>query len=162
NINLGDWELLAKNIEPSIQIKSQIAEADPLEKAERKKLNFGHTVGHALESYFLKNGQPIPHGYAIAAGMFVESFLSVQYSQLPKADFEAIAQTIMQFYQALDFTEVDFDEILSYLKQDKKNEGGKSRFTLLKSIGSAEINLEVEETDVHRALTTYLEYYGKA
>ncbi|MEX2380395.1 MAG: 3-dehydroquinate synthase family protein [Vicingaceae bacterium] len=162
NINLGDWESLAKNIEPSIQIKSQIVEADPLEKAGRKKLNFGHTVGHALESYFLKNGQPIPHGYAIAAGMFVEAFLSVQYSQLPKADFEDIAQTIRLFYQVLDFTEADLDEILSYLKQDKKNEGGKSRFTLLKSIGNAEINVEVEEADVQKALMIYLQYHGKA
>jgi 3-dehydroquinate synthase len=162
NINLADWESLAKNIKPSIQIKSKIVEADPLEKAGRKKLNFGHTVGHALESYFLKNGQPIPHGYAIAAGMFVEAFLSVQYSQLPKADFEDIAQTISQFYKVLDFAQADLDEILSYLKQDKKNEGGKSRFTLLNSIGNAEINVEVEEADVQKALMIYLQYHGKA
>lgn len=162
NINLGDWESLAKNIEPSIQIKSKIVEADPLEKGARKKLNFGHTVGHALESYFMKNGQPIPHGYAIAAGMFVEAYLSIQYSQLLKEDFEDIAQTILQFYQALDFQQADLDEILSYIQQDKKNEGGKSRFTLLNSIAHAEVNVEVEEADVQKALMIYLQYHGKA
>lgn len=162
DVNLADWESLAENIKPSIEIKSAIVESDPLEKGARKKLNFGHTVGHALESYFMKNAKPIPHGYAIAAGMFVEALLSVQYAQLTKSGFEDIAQTLSQFYRLLDFQKADLDEILTYVQQDKKNEGGKSRFTLLKSIGEAVINVEVQEADLRKALTTYLEYHGKA
>lgn len=155
-VNPENWQSLANNIEKSVQIKSRIVEADPLEKGNRKKLNFGHTVGHAIESYFMKSGQPIPHGFAVAAGIYIESYLSVKYLNLPKEVFKEIAQTIQQFYTKVNFSVSAIDEITNFLQQDKKNESGRSRFTLLKQIGNAEINIEVSNDDVKAALKLYL------
>lgn len=155
-VNPENWQSLANNIEKSVLIKSRIVEADPLEKGNRKKLNFGHTVGHAIESYFMKSGQPIPHGFAVAAGIYIESYLSVKYLNLPKEVFKEIAQTIQQFYAKVDFSVSAIDEITNFIQQDKKNESGRSRFTLLKQIGNAEINIEVSNDDVKAALKLYL------
>ena len=155
-VNPENWQSLANNIEKSVLIKSRIVEADPLEKGNRKKLNFGHTVGHAIESYFMKSGQPIPHGFAVAAGIYIESYLSVKYLNLPKEVFKEIAQTIQQFYAKVDFSVSAIDEITNFIQQDKKNDSGRSRFTLLKQIGNAEINIEVSNDDVKAALKLYL------
>jgi len=159
-VDLENWQSLADHIEKSVQIKSRVVEVDPLEKGERKKLNFGHTVGHAIESYFMKIGRPIPHGFAIAAGMYIESFLSVKYLNLPKEVFNEIAQSIQHFYVKVDFSESAIDEIVNFIQQDKKSEMGKSRFTLLKQIGNAEIDVEVSEMEVKTALLYYVAKYG--
>ena len=159
-VNPENWQSLANNIEKSVQIKSRIVEEDPLEKGNRKKLNFGHTVGHAIESYCMKIGQPIPHGFAIAAGIYIESFLSIKYLNLPKEVFNEIAQTIQHFYAKVDFSEPAIDEIVNFIQQDKKSEMGKSRFTLLKQIGSAEIDVEVSEMEVKTALLDYVANNG--
>lgn len=161
SINLADWKSLADRIAPSIEIKNSIVKEDPSERGERKKLNFGHTAGHALESFFMQEGHPIPHGFAIAAGMFVEAYLSMKYVELSKADFEEIAQLLSQYYIALDFSMNNLTEIMAYVQQDKKSEAGKSRFTLLKTIGEAAINIEVNENDLKEALITYLQHHGK-
>lgn len=155
-VNPENWQSMANNIEKSVLIKSRIVEEDPLEKGERKKLNFGHTVGHAIESYFMKSGRPIPHGFAIAAGMYIESYLSVKYLNLPKEVFNEIAQSIQHFYAKIDFNESAIDEIVNFIQQDKKSEMGKSRFTLLRQIGSAEIDVEVSEMEVKTALLHYV------
>jgi 3-dehydroquinate synthase len=77
-----DWN---KIIVHSVKIKSKITESDPNEKGMRKALNFGHTIGHAIESTFLQDGvSTLPHGEAVAAGMICESFLSSEKKLLDK------------------------------------------------------------------------------
>ncbi len=142
-------------IEQSRQIKMDIVAADPLEKGERKKLNFGHTIGHAIESYFLELKKPIPHGYAIAVGMICESFVSKEMDLLTAEEFALIQQLIQKFYTKVGFDELAMSRILELLAQDKKSEKGQSKFTLLTSIGEAVIDQYVAKSTVQKSLKYY-------
>jgi len=161
SIEADQWQSVAELIAQSVAIKSKVVESDPLEKGERKKLNFGHTVGHGIESYFLQKQKPVPHGFAIAAGMLIEAWLSIQHAKLSVQEFEEIAEVLQHFYPVLDFTTLDIDGILAFLKQDKKMEDGKSRFTLLTAIGKAKIDVDISENDVRSACLKYLSLYGE-
>lgn len=152
-----DRTALTELIKQSIFIKANIVANDPKEEGVRKSLNFGHTVGHAIESYFLKVGDAIPHGFAVAAGMIIEAWLSVKKTALPSSELQEIEFTLDQQYDRLIFSKDIFDEILYYLSQDKKNVGRKSKYTLLKAIGNCVVDVEVEEELVLSALTYYQE-----
>ncbi|MBL4709687.1 MAG: 3-dehydroquinate synthase [Flavobacteriales bacterium] len=142
-------------LQRSIEIKSSIVAADPLEKGERKKLNFGHTIGHAFESYFLEKGNPIPHGFAIAAGMFCEAKLSVMVSTLLQESLEAILAMIDKNYQRLQIDSTDFTDLIELMKQDKKNQGAQINCTLLSGIGIATIDQEIEDELILETLKFY-------
>lgn len=135
-------------IRHSVQIKKDIVEADPFEHGIRKALNFGHTIGHAIESHLLPTEAPLLHGEAIALGMMAEAWISVQRGTL---DIEALRQieTVMQYYFP-DLPHIDPKEqeaILARTFNDKKNRGGKVLCTLLEGLGTASINqaLQTEE-----------------
>lgn len=160
-IELNSWKEAASYIEQSVKIKSQIVQADPKEDGERKKLNFGHTVGHGIESFFLKKQKHLPHGYAIAAGMLIESWLSLHHTQLPVKDFEEITKSIQKQYEKVTYIEEDIAEIIEFIQQDKKSEKGESRFTLLSEIGKAELNIKVDNKQLYAALKHYLVLYEK-
>ncbi len=125
------WEEI---IETSIQIKNKIVESDPFEKGERKKLNFGHTFGHAIESYYLEKGTPILHGEAIALGMMLESDLS----DLTVIEKETINIFLYNFFQIPELPPKH--EIIDLMKGDKKNKDGKINFSLLNGIGNCSID----------------------
>lgn len=120
----------------TILIKHNITEKDPKERGLRKILNFGHTVGHALESHSHESGQPLTHGYAVALGMLVELELSVQYTGLNKAAADEAQAVLRRFYPwpAMDVNEA---LLLKFMRGDKKNESDELRFSLLKEIGEA-------------------------
>jgi len=122
-----DWEDI---IDTSVQIKNKIVLADPIEKGERKKLNFGHTFGHAIESYYLEKGTPISHGEAIFMGMILET----EISDLSESEKNEVKNYILSNF-ALPYTPKK-SSLHKFLINDKKNQNGKINFTLLSGIGS--------------------------
>lgn len=144
---------LLELIQESMLIKLQITDIDPLEKNERKALNFGHTIGHAMESYSLQNNEmeDLLHGEAVAIGMLLESHLSFQKKYLTKEQFSEIKNTILQYFEFPTWSEEQFAACLPYLQHDKKNEHGKIKFVLLKNIGEFMVNEEVLEEQIWEA-----------
>ena len=125
------WEEV---IAHSIAIKNKIVLNDPKEKGERKKLNFGHTFGHAIESYYLQKGTPIFHGQAIALGMLIESEMS-DLTEIEKAEITAF---ILSNF-ALPHNPAK-NQLIAFMQNDKKNKDGKINFSLLKGIGNCSID----------------------
>ncbi len=142
-------------IKKSITIKTSIVSKDPTEKGERKKLNFGHTLGHALESYFFQKNEPIPHGYAIASGMMMEAYISSKLSGLDQSDLQRIIDLLRELYPIYTFKSADISKILDNLSQDKKNFGGITRFCLLSKIGEAVVDQSVDKELIVESITYY-------
>ena len=126
-----DWEDI---IDTSIQIKNKIVLADPFEKGERKKLNFGHTFGHAIESYYLEKRTPISHGEAVFMGMILET----KISDLSESDKNEIKNYVLSNF-ALPYTPKK-SSLHKFLINDKKNQNGKINFTLLNGIGNCSLD----------------------
>lgn len=149
----NDWVDL---IMRSVKIKNEIVLKDPKEKNERKLLNYGHTIGHAIESYSLKHDQiPLLHGEAIAIGMICEAYLSHLMLSLSAKELKEISITILGFYSNYKLEPADYHQLIELMKHDKKNETNKINFTLLKKIGTAEINYEVEVDHIIESLNYY-------
>ena len=144
-------------IKQSVYIKNEIVIKDPTEKNIRKKLNFGHTLGHAIESYFLENGEKktLLHGEAIAIGMVLEAHLSMQKGMLSEKEYNSIKKILFHVFEKVIFTPQDIEAILKILAHDKKNEFGNIQFVLLESIGSAVINQTVENALIYKAFDDY-------
>lgn len=123
-------------IRESIAIKSGIVDTDPLEKGERKLLNFGHSVGHAIESLLNENGETVLHGEAIAAGMLAEMYLSVQEEKYPAEEMTRFAHVLRPLTRHIHLSETDIPKLLGYMANDKKNEGAQLGVTLLQSNGN--------------------------
>lgn len=140
----------------SIQIKNQVVSEDPLEKGLRKILNFGHTIGHAIESYSLsKDKKPLTHGEAIAIGMICEAFLSVKYENLTSAELEDISSYINGIYPKYNIKEKSFSNLINLMQSDKKNEEGYILFSLLEKIGHCTFNCKVTDQDILESLVYY-------
>lgn len=159
-IHMGDAseEQLDEFIHTSIKIKNNIVEQDPLEKGIRKALNFGHTLGHAIESFFMehpRNEKPIKHGEAVAAGMVLESHISLQLGWISREEYEEIKTVIMNYYGKLDILIKDINTLQHWMKFDKKNSHGKVRFALIKEIGSVEFDVEIDESLIIKAIEDY-------
>ena len=151
--NANDWENL---ITTSVEIKNTIVLKDPKEKKERKLLNFGHTIGHAIESCSLKNDSlPLLHGEAIAIGMICESYLSHLVLELSANELKEISSTILSFYSPYKLNESQFHQYIEIMKHDKKNETSGINFTLLKTIGLAEVNHEASVEMIIESLNYY-------
>ena len=129
--NEMNWE---KIIETSINIKNKIVLSDPYEKGERKKLNFGHTFGHAVETYYLEKGTPILHGEAVLMGILLELELSL----VTQEQNNEIKNYILSNF-SLPFTPKKSD-LLPFLMNDKKNKVGKVNYSLLTNIGSCSVD----------------------
>lgn len=132
---------------------------DPTEQHQRKILNFGHTLGHAIESYFLDSEEDLTvlHGEAIAAGMILESFLSHKVTSLGLSDLDDIKATFMERYKKLQFSEKAITGILDLLQYDKKNSHGNINFVLLKNIGKPVIDCRVPGEFFKGAFAYYME-----
>lgn len=152
--DISDFDQL---IHRSVEIKNQIVTQDPTENGIRKALNFGHTLGHAIESYFLENEnkKTLLHGEAIAIGMILESFISWKKELLSEAEFIEIKSTLNAIYETVIFNENDIQPILDLLIHDKKNEFGKIHFSLLNGIGKNRFNQEVDNQIITSAFANY-------
>ncbi len=143
-----------KFLERSILIKKNIVEADPFEAGLRKVLNFGHTIGHALESNALNTDRPLLHGEAIAAGMICESYLSLKKGLLPR-DLDQITRFLLKQYGKHDFGTDSYQKLLTLMQQDKKNDTAEINFTMLKSPGEALFNQIAKEAEIAESLDYY-------
>ena len=144
-------------IQNSIRIKNEIVVQDPDEQSIRKKLNFGHTIGHAIESYFFEKKQAIPHGYAIAAGMICESYLSVKYTGLAEEGFTEISQLLHSNFKLPLLSKAAIPKLITFMQQDKKRAANEHRFVLLTKIGHAEIDQLVTEDDLVSSIAHYID-----
>src|SRR5690606_1412973 len=136
----------AEAIYHSVKIKNEVVLADPFERGLRKILNFGHTIGHAVEGYALLNDKkPLTHGEAIAIGMITEAYLSAKYCNLSQEELTDISSYILSLYPKYHIKEKSFKELLKLMQSDKKNEGGLIMFSLLDKIGKCEFNCQVTE-----------------
>jgi len=142
SVSLSDMK---SHILTSVKIKNKVVLQDPTEQGIRKILNFGHTLGHAIESYFLENEEKttLLHGEAIAIGMILEAYLSFKLLNLPETELTDIKTTFLNRYEKVDFTESDIDSILKLMKFDKKNSHGKINFVLLNTIGNPEVDVQI-------------------
>ena len=147
-----DWESL---IIHSVGIKKAVVETDPKEAGLRKILNFGHTIGHAFESFFLGTSNQLLHGEAIALGMICEGFLSFQKVGFSFEELDRMTQMLLKIYGKVDFSEHELDPILDLCLQDKKNEGSTVMFSLLNSIGDCTYNIPVTRDEILEAITHY-------
>lgn len=140
----------------SLQIKKAVVEADPFEKGLRKILNFGHTIGHAIEAYSLENEKDsLLHGEAIAIGMICEAYLSVKKSGLTESELEEIKTVLLKHFPKHDITAFDTEKLLSIMSIDKKNEGDTILAALLPEIGRCEYDIVLTKEDVKESLTFY-------
>lgn len=144
-------------IEQNVSIKLEIVQKDPQESGLRKLLNFGHTIGHALESCFLSHNDFIGHGHAVAAGMVIESTIANQLGMLSNEILNEIKHAIDSTFDRLILPATWFDEILALVKLDKKNSDNQIFLVLPKKIGDVEINIPVNPDVVLSALTKYAE-----
>ncbi len=152
-------ELTPQNIFPfierSMQIKQNVVEEDFTEQNVRKTLNFGHTIGHALESLFLLKGKPIMHGEAVALGMICETRISFLQDLISEDTSNAIVSNIQKYYPHLDISEFSVEEIVNLMKNDKKNSAGNINFSLITGIGSSTFDCSVSLEDIENSLLYY-------
>ena len=134
-----------------LKIKVDIVDNDLYEKGERKLLNFGHTVGHAIEGYFL-NSVPISHGHAVALGLCAESFLSMGRGLLSKEEYKEIESVLTRVYPFIKFSDADTNAIIQLMYNDKKNQSGKIYSVLIDSIGCSSYHNELNEKEIGAAL----------
>ncbi|MDG1394390.1 MAG: 3-dehydroquinate synthase [Flavobacteriaceae bacterium] len=153
-LNISDLEGL---IHESITLKNEVVKRDPNEQGERKQLNYGHTLGHAIESYCLDNDnlKTLLHGEAIAAGMIMEGYLSHKTCGLSEAELLQIKNTFKAIYGSVDFSKNDKSSIIELLKYDKKNSHGQIKYALLESIGSCLVDVIVEDHLIDEAFKYY-------
>lgn len=150
--NEKDYESL---ISTTCKLKADIVARDFKENNLRKILNFGHTLGHAVESYFLDKGQPILHGEAVAAGIMMESWLSHMFSTLSLDDFNYIKNLIAAYFPKLHWPEKDDISILYWLQFDKKNDGQNQQYALLDRVGYCTHGHEIPIEASAQALAQY-------
>lgn len=144
-------------IHESVIIKKDIVVKDPLENGIRKHLNFGHTLGHAVESYFLSHSErtDLLHGEAIAIGMILECFISSEILDFSKSDLEEITYKFLNIYPKVTIDKSDYEPIIELLKYDKKNEHGNINFVLLEKVGQPKINCLVQNDLIIKSLDYY-------
>ena len=143
-------------INNSIQIKNKIVSDDKFEQNIRKSLNFGHTIGHALESHYLNKENKLTHGEAIAIGMICESFMSNKIFDLDLELVKKIKNHLLRIFPKVNLQDENYEEIIKLMSFDKKNHLDKLKFVLLKDLGIVEIDVEVSENLIKESFDFYL------
>lgn len=142
----------SKVIHDSVKIKNKVVTQDPKENDLRKILNFGHTIGHAIESHFLNTDKELLHGEAIAKGMIAEAYLSFKTKRISIIEMEEINSLLESIYRLPDLTDKDIDAIITLMAMDKKNQKGKKLFSLIKGIGNCDFDVEVDNKVIRESL----------
>ncbi len=141
----------------SIEIKNEVVLQDPKEQNLRKILNFGHTLGHAIESFYLKSKdkENLTHGEAIAIGMVCESYMSEKLLGFPANKVSEIKEVILAIYKKTALLKKDFSAIMDLLKHDKKNVNGQVNFVLLKDFEDCQLDCKVPEELIIESMEFY-------
>ena len=144
-------------VKSSKNLKLEIVSKDPYEKNIRKKLNFGHTIGHAIESYLLDSNAPTLHGFAIAKGMIIESFIAKKENLLSENFFQEIKTVLSNNFKSYLNFKIDSKAIIKLILSDKKNTKSTINFSLPTKIGEVTINHEIELKKVESYLLEFLQ-----
>lgn len=150
--NVGSISALIKE---SANIKLSIVEKDPYEKGLRKILNFGHTIGHAIESEFLSSENPLLHGEAVVIGMLVESVLSAENELINQSELDEIFLNLTHLFGKTKIEEKRIENLFNWMQHDKKNIGNKLNFSLLDGIGNARFNVKQSKNQITAAIKIY-------
>lgn len=151
----GKKTKLINVIRKSISLKRSVVKKDPYEKNYRKILNFGHSIGHAIEMLCNEQKKPIQHGFAIVIGMIIEAHISFQKKLISKQELDEIILNItQQFTISLNFI-LSFELLNKYLVQDKKNKAGQIKMSLLNSIGKCVVDITVTEKEITKAINFF-------
>ena len=186
NFDLSQPDLaeLQRMVAESIAVKERIVAEDPYEHGIRKALNFGHTIGHALEEFALQQAggavvstaptnqttggtaisiapekKPLLHGYAVAFGLIGELYMSARKAGFPTERLHQTARFIRENYAQTEFTCNDYPTLLNLMRHDKKNTSGVINFTLLHNIGDIRINQTATDEEIREALDFIREGY---
>lgn len=154
DINIVNW---SEYLVPSLYIKKRVVEQDPFEKGLRKALNFGHTIGHAVESQYLESGQPLLHGEAVAVGMICEAYISSKITGLSKEALAEITNFIARIYGIYPLKRTDYPAMIELMRKDKKNIKEEINFTLLTNPGDCLVN----QTCTIDLIEESLDYYSQ-
>lgn len=148
-MEIQDW---AAVISRSVKVKRDVVEVDRLESGLRKILNYGHTVGHAIETIMLEDEEPMLHGEAIAYGMVAEAWLSQQAGMISAEDLQAISDVFSRIYPRHDLTRVEAEMMLDHMRHDKKNHGGQISLSLLTAIGEGKPDCQASDDQIIQSL----------
>ena len=157
NLDNPDLNQLQRMVAESIKVKERIVEADPHEHGIRKALNLGHTMGHAFESFAMRRGTPILHGYAVAYGLISELYMSARKTAFPTDRMHQTVRFIRENYGTLNITCDDYPTLIELMHHDKKNTSGIINFTLLGNVGDIRINQTANEEEIKEALDFFRE-----
>ena len=166
--DLSLWKYLKENsfnnldynflIKKSADLKIKVVQQDPYEKGIRKSLNLGHTVGHAIESYLLEKKTPTMHGFAVAKGLIIESFIAYKVHLTSEQNFLEIKNVLNNYFGENLNLNIEISRIISLMKGDKKNSNQKINFTLPVSIGSVLIDQEIELELIEKIMLDFTNY----
>ena len=141
----------------SVEIKNEVVLKDPKEKNIRKILNFGHTLGHAIESFYLESEEKenLTHGEAIAIGMVCESYMSSKLLEFPIEKVNEVKEVVLSIYNRTNLLKEDFSSIMELLKHDKKNVNGQVNFVLLNDYEDFKLDCKVSEELIIESMEFY-------
>lgn len=143
------------HIQTSMHIKQNVVDQDFHEQNIRKTLNFGHTIGHAVESLCLQQENPILHGEAVAMGMIAEAHLAFLENLISEEDSKLIIENIQRYYPYLDISDFKDEDITALLLNDKKNTDSKINFSLLSGIGSCTYDHQCSQKNIIESIAFY-------
>lgn len=149
-----DWP---STVAHSVAIKERVVAQDPTEQGLRKILNFGHTLGHAVETHFLHRPKGrLLHGEAIAAGMIMEAYIAFRRGFITDFQLEATEEYLFAVYGRVPLAQTDFEPILAHTLQDKKNRSGQVRMALIDGSGHCAYDIPVDKLAMREALEYYV------
>lgn len=157
DLDTPDLSQLQRMVAESIKVKERIVETDPHEHGIRKALNLGHTMGHAFESFAMRRGTPILHGYAVAYGLISELYMSARKTAFPTDRMHQTVRFIRENYGTFNITCDDYPTLIELMHHDKKNTSGIINFTLLGNVGDIRINQTATEEEIKEALDFFRE-----
>ena len=157
DLDTPDLSQLQRMVAVSIKVKERIVESDPHEHGIRKALNLGHTMGHAFESFAMRRGTPILHGYAVAYGLVSELYMSARKTAFPTDSMHQTVRFIRENYGTFNITCDDYPTLIELMHHDKKNTSGIINFTLLGNVGDIRINQTANEEEIKEALDFFRE-----
>ena len=155
SLNKISPEHLAPHISRSMAIKNEVVTKDFKEENIRKILNFGHTIGHAVESLFLQKGNLIPHGEAVALGMICETHLAFLSGLITVDDSSTIITKIQRFFPYIDISEFKNEDVINLMFNDKKNQDGNINFSLIDAVGSCTFDQKLNTEQINLTLEFY-------
>lgn len=146
----------------AIDVKDEIVRSDTTERGRRKILNFGHTIGHAIETYLIENHKDIKHGESVALGMLSALYLSEKYLNLDHAITLLYKDIYADKFNRFDLTDIPVDTLLEIMCHDKKNEGGDIRFVLISDLERPVHDVVVETEDIMDSIQYLIDYQNDA